>query len=76
MSVLPPAEIDCPECNGDGWYQETESGHGCDGTPQSCAVRCPVPIPVQVECGACRGSGSIEISAAEARAWQREDGDA
>lgn len=41
----------CTACDGQGFVigVETENGHDCDGTEASCAVRCPVPIPVQVQ---------------------------
>lgn len=52
-------EVDCPECDGHGWYSGTESGHGCDGTERSCEQNCPVPIQVQVECEMCNGRGKV-----------------
>lgn len=55
----PPQEAECFNCNGDGWYQETESGHGCDGTDEVCAVTCPIPVAVQVQCETCGGTGVL-----------------
>lgn len=45
----------CGKCGGDGWVVGTESAHdpNCDG---SC-VNCPVPVPVQIKCERCDGTG-------------------
>lgn len=53
--------VDCTECDGEGWVLGVgvESGHGCDGTDEVCAVTCPIPVQVQTqeECEACGGAG-------------------
>lgn len=28
----------------------TESEHGCDGTEESCAQNCPVPVQMRLDC--------------------------
>lgn len=54
---------DCSNCQGDGWTLGigVESGHGCDGTDEVCAVTCPVPVQVQIqeECDECGGHGTF-----------------
>lgn len=39
---------DCPQCDGVGWYRDTEPGHDsmCDGSCRNC----PVPVEVQIQC--------------------------
>jgi RecJ-like exonuclease len=58
MSSLKEGSPKCPFCGGDGWYQETGSEHGCDGTEEMCIETCPVPVPIQVQCQACEGTGT------------------
>jgi len=45
----------CPDCQGDGWTVEPDHAQGCDG---NCDGDCP--IPVQVWCIKCEGSGKIK----------------
>jgi hypothetical protein len=47
----------CEKCRGDGWTVESEHSPKCDGV--KCAPDCP--IPVQVECPACDGTGRVEV---------------
>ena len=47
----------CFGCGGQGYHVETEYGHDCGGDDRLCQSRCPVPVPVQVACEACGGSG-------------------
>jgi len=47
----------CSDCGGTGYIVEPEHHHLCD--PNSgCVVGCPVPV--QVECEECNGSGQTE----------------
>lgn len=41
----------CVVCGGAGYIVTTgtETGHGCDGSQESCDATCPVPIPVPVQ---------------------------
>lgn len=59
MDILKPES--CPYCGGSGCIDVTVSGHGCDGTPESCARNCPVPVQEQVQCKGCCGSGWVYI---------------
>jgi DnaJ-class molecular chaperone len=47
----------CEKCNGQGWFEDCDSGHGCDGTEADCVRNCPIPIQIQVECEWCFGTG-------------------
>lgn len=62
------AEIDCPYCGGQGWYEGTGT-HWAMG-PDGDAV--PEPEPIQIQCECCGGSGTIETNAAIEK--QKESG--
>lgn len=48
--VIKPQPTPCSHCGGQGWYEDVEAGHACDGTEQVCSQTCPVPIPCQTQC--------------------------
>jgi RecJ-like exonuclease len=56
------AEMECPECHGQGWISGTGSEHapGCDGECHDC----PVPVEIQIGCEFCGGKGEVPAPAA------------
>lgn len=48
-----PKTVECPDCEGDGWYTAAEHDPRCDGSCDFC------PVPVQRECQTCGGSGRV-----------------
>lgn len=51
----------CPECGGHGYISFTVAEHGCGGDERLCAQMCPVPAEGREECGACEGTGEVEV---------------
>ncbi len=53
--------IKCSICKGDGWNQESAHSHeyGHHDESGECTGYCPIPI--QVQCQSCKGSGYIEV---------------
>ena len=43
----------CPQCDGKGWYEDSESDHApnCDCDTEN--TTCPIEVQVQVECSLC-----------------------
>ena len=61
-------EMECPECNGDGFTSEHDSPdtHGGDGECLTC--------PIQVQCHYCKASGVVsEREHAGIKELERED---
>ncbi len=58
-------EFTCPDCDGEGWVQETDcEDHCCGGSDWECGARgCTGPvqemIPIQVQCERCLGTGDV-----------------
>lgn len=51
---------ECPECNGEGYTVEAECCRQQSFIEQGNC--CGIPVPVQVPCEYCKGTGCIEIS--------------
>jgi len=49
-----PREIDCPDCDGDGYTAEHDP---CDPHVDGICTNCPI----QVQCEPCEGTGKIKV---------------
>jgi hypothetical protein len=51
-------KIPCRTCGGDGWT--VEPGHALECWGNNCE-RNGCPVPVQVQCNPCGGTGEVEV---------------
>lgn len=43
----------CPQCDGKGWYEDSESDHAPNCDCDMGNTTCPIEIRVQVQCSLC-----------------------
>ena len=54
--------VDCPMCDGKGYFVRSVAAHGCDGSEESCLRNCPVEEAEQYQCEYCEGKGEVDVN--------------